>query len=89
VEPRAVSRRPVLIAAFRARLEGDDPEARLAAAQAWAQWEGRTVTLRPDPELVDEFGEAKMALAFARIEPGIVSRLVAATDGFAPAVPSA
>ncbi|WP_219471477.1 prolyl aminopeptidase [Nonomuraea rhizosphaerae] len=156
VAPIPAEERGDLIAAFRARLEGDDDEARLAAAEAWSRWEGGTVTLLPDPELVAEFGEAKMAVAFARIEnhffthggwmepgqlianvdlirhipavivqgrydvctpmatawdlhqawpearfevvddaghaatePGIVSRLVAATDGFAPAVPSA
>jgi proline iminopeptidase len=156
IAPIPVEERGDLIAAFHKRLEGDDPKARLAAATAWATWEGSTVTLLPDPELVAGFGEEKMALAFARIEnhyfthegwlepgqlianvdrirhipavivqgrydvctpmttawdlhkawpearfevvddaghaatePGIVNRLVEATDGFAPAVPSA
>ncbi|QYC39166.1 Proline iminopeptidase [Nonomuraea coxensis DSM 45129] len=57
-----------LVAAFRRRLEGDDDAARLAAARAWAQWEAGTITLRPDPALVTEFGEDRMAVAFARIE---------------------
>ncbi|MEU6722404.1 prolyl aminopeptidase [Nonomuraea wenchangensis] len=57
-----------LLAAFRRRLEGDDDAARLAAAKAWAQWEAGTITLRPDPALVTEFGEDRMAVAFARIE---------------------
>ncbi|MGW7477716.1 prolyl aminopeptidase [Nonomuraea muscovyensis] len=57
-----------LLAAYHRRLEGGDPEARLAAARAWAQWEAGTVTLLPDPELVEEFGEERMALAFSRIE---------------------
>ncbi|MEU4513842.1 prolyl aminopeptidase [Nonomuraea wenchangensis] len=57
-----------LLAAFRGRLEGDDDAARLAAAKAWAQWEAGTITLRPDPALVTEFGEDRMAVAFARIE---------------------
>ncbi|MEV0199504.1 prolyl aminopeptidase [Nonomuraea sp. NPDC050691] len=145
-----------LMAAFRRRLEGDDPQARLAAARAWAQWEASAITLLPDEELVAEFGEERMAVAFSRIEnhyfthlgwfepdqlirdvgkirhipavivqgrydactpmatawdlhrawpeaefhvvadaghaatePGIVDRLIAATDGFARGVPSA
>ncbi|MEZ7128100.1 prolyl aminopeptidase [Nonomuraea sp. AD125B] len=57
-----------LLAAFRRRLEGDDDAARLAAAKAWAQWEAGTITLRPDPALVTEFGEDRLAVAFARIE---------------------
>jgi proline iminopeptidase len=156
VAPIPVEERGDLIAAYRARLEGSDPEERLTAARAWSQWEGGTVTLLPDPALVEEFGEEKTALAFARIEnhffthggwlepdqlirdvdrirhipavivqgrhdactpmatawdlhkawpeadfqvvddaghaatePGIVSRLVEATDAFAPAAPQA
>ncbi|TDD16689.1 prolyl aminopeptidase [Nonomuraea diastatica] len=68
IAPIPVEERGDLIAAFRARLEGDDARARLAAARAWAQWEGATVSLLPDPERVAEFGEEEMALAFARIE---------------------
>ncbi|MER6942796.1 prolyl aminopeptidase [Nonomuraea sp. NPDC000554] len=156
VAPIPEEERGDLMAAFRARLEGQDPDAQLAAARAWAQWEGSTIHLLPDPGLVEKFGEEKMAVAFARIEnhyfthggwlepeqllrdvdrirhipavivqgrydictpmatawdlhkawpeaafeivrdaghsatePGIIDRLVAATDGFAPAAPPA
>ncbi|MEU8247477.1 prolyl aminopeptidase [Nonomuraea sp. NPDC048916] len=68
VAPIPAGERGDLIAAFASRLEGEDPGARLAAARAWSRWEGATVTLLPDPELVETFGEEKMALAFARIE---------------------
>ncbi|MEV4801279.1 prolyl aminopeptidase [Nonomuraea sp. NPDC049421] len=68
VAPIPEDERDDLIGAFRKRLEGDDDAARLAAARAWAQWEGGTVTLMPDPELVEHFGEAETAVAFARIE---------------------
>lgn len=68
VAPIPVEERGDLMAAFHARLESDDPDLRVPAAKAWAQWEGGTVTLLPDPELVAEFGEERMALAFARIE---------------------
>ncbi|UBU15082.1 prolyl aminopeptidase [Nonomuraea gerenzanensis] len=57
-----------LIAAFGRRLEGADDEERLAAAKAWSGWEGGTVTLLPDPALVEEFSEDKYAVCFARIE---------------------
>ncbi|GAB2919900.1 prolyl aminopeptidase [Nonomuraea fastidiosa] len=68
LEPIPEDERGDLMAAYRRRLEGDDDAARLAAARAWSQWEGGTVTLLPDPELVDDFGEARKAVAFARIE---------------------
>ncbi|MFI6298636.1 prolyl aminopeptidase [Nonomuraea sp. NPDC050790] len=68
VAPIPAEERGDLMAAFRRRLESSDPAVRVPAARAWAQWEGSTVTLLPDPELVAEFGEERMALAFARIE---------------------
>lgn len=49
-------------------LTGDDPAVRLAAAKAWSQWEGETVTLLPDPEMLAEFTEDNHAIAIARIE---------------------
>ncbi|MFC5832398.1 prolyl aminopeptidase [Nonomuraea insulae] len=68
VAPIPEEERSDVIAAFRKRLEGSDDGERIAAARAWSMWEGGTVTLRPDPALIEEFGEEKMAVAFARIE---------------------
>ncbi|MBC6469143.1 prolyl aminopeptidase [Actinomadura alba] len=68
VAPIPEDERDDLIAAFGRRLDSPDPKVRIAAARAWSQWEGSTVTLRPDPELVDHFGEPDYAVAFARIE---------------------
>ncbi|SDJ58957.1 prolyl aminopeptidase [Nonomuraea jiangxiensis] len=68
VAPIPAAEREDLVAAFRERLEGADPVARLAAAKAWAQWEAATISLLPDPQRVAEFGEDKLALCFARIE---------------------
>jgi proline iminopeptidase len=68
VAPIPEDERDDLIDAFRRRLDSPDREVRTAAARAWSQWEGSTVTLRPDPELVDHFGEPDYAVAFARIE---------------------
>ncbi len=57
-----------LLNAYHRRLTGDDPEARLAAAQAWSVWEGSTSQLIPQPEVAEAFAAERMALALARIE---------------------
>ncbi len=57
-----------MVAAYRKRLTGADPVAQLEAAKAWTIWEGETITLLPDPELVADFSDGHYALAFARLE---------------------
>ena len=57
-----------LIGAYRRLLTSDDFEIRLRAAKAWSTWEGLTVTLLPDPEMMAEFTEDNHAIAIARIE---------------------
>nr|WP_168736293.1 prolyl aminopeptidase [Burkholderia sp. Tr-862] len=57
-----------LMAAYHRRLTGDDEAAKLEAARAWSLWEGRTITLLPDPALAAHFADGRYALAFARIE---------------------
>ena len=57
-----------LMAAYRKRLTSPDRAERVAAAKAWSLWEGETITLLPEPETSDRFGEDEFALAFARIE---------------------
>ncbi|MEV4107238.1 prolyl aminopeptidase [Nonomuraea sp. NPDC049695] len=68
VAPIPPEERGDLMAAFRRRLEGQDAAARLAAAKAWTQWEGGTISLLPDPDRVEEYGEDSHAVCFARIE---------------------
>jgi proline iminopeptidase len=68
VAPIPEEDRDDLMGAFHERLNSPDADIRLPAARAWSQWEGGTVTLRPDPELVDDFGKPDYAVAFARIE---------------------
>ncbi len=68
VEPIPIEERGDLRSAYRRRLVGEDEAARLEAAQAWALWEGRTLTLLPDPDMTAGFGDPHFALAFARIE---------------------
>ncbi len=57
-----------LVGAYYRRLIHEDPAIRLEAARAWSTWEGGTSKLIPNQVLVDRFGEAAFALAFARIE---------------------
>ncbi|AWM88038.1 prolyl aminopeptidase [Microvirga sp. 17 mud 1-3] len=57
-----------LMAAYRRRLTGPDMAVRLEAAKAWSLWEGETITLLPDQDYSDQFGDDHYALAFARIE---------------------
>jgi proline iminopeptidase len=57
-----------LMAAYRTRLTSADRETRLVAAKAWAQWEGETITLLPEPEVSNVFYGDDYAMAFARIE---------------------
>ncbi|HLL18455.1 MAG TPA: prolyl aminopeptidase [Rubrivivax sp.] len=68
VAPIPPDERHDLMAAYRRRLVSDDSATRLQAARAWSLWEGRTVTLLPEPVTAAEFGEDRFALAFARIE---------------------
>jgi proline iminopeptidase len=57
-----------LLVAYHRRLLGDDAGERLAAARAWAMWEGATSSLWPNAARVEQFGSPEFALAFARIE---------------------
>ena len=57
-----------VVEAYHRRLTSEDPVTRLAAAKAWSLWEGLTVTLLPDPAMLEEFTEDQHAIAVARIE---------------------
>jgi len=63
-----VDERGDLVSAYRRRLTAEDPATQLAAAKAWSNWEGLTVTLLPDPAMLAEFTEDSRAIAIARIE---------------------
>ena len=68
VAPIPQAERDDLIGAYRRRLTGGDRAEQLAAAKAWARWEGETITLLPDPGVSGAFYGDDYALAFARIE---------------------
>ncbi|MBZ6076617.1 prolyl aminopeptidase [Microvirga puerhi] len=57
-----------LMAAYRKRLTHPDPAVQQAAASAWSLWEGETITLLPNQDYSNQFGDDHYALAFARIE---------------------
>ncbi len=57
-----------LIAAYHRRLTDPDKSVQLAAAKRWAQWEAATLSVKPDPKRVANFGADDFAIAFARIE---------------------
>jgi len=57
-----------LIRAYYARLTHDDPDVRLAAAQAWSVWEASTSFLLQSRDYMTHAGKDEFALAFARIE---------------------
>lgn len=57
-----------MIAAYYKQLTGANELAKMAAAKAWSQWEGRCATLRPSNDVVNHFTDPHIALALARIE---------------------
>lgn len=57
-----------LMAAYHKRLTHPDRAVQVEAARAWSLWEGRTLTLLPDPQMAVRHGEDRFAVAFARIE---------------------
>ena len=57
-----------LVNAYRRRLTSQDPDQQLRAAKAWSKWEGVTVTLLPNADVIEEFTSPEKAIAIARIE---------------------
>lgn len=57
-----------LLKAYYERLTGNDELARMAAAKAWAAWEGNCAKLRPSAETLAKFTKPHNAMALSRIE---------------------
>jgi proline iminopeptidase len=68
VAPIPQEERHDLMGAYHRRLTGADEQVRNEAAVAWSRWEGRTITLLPDPSVDNMHSDLHFALAFARIE---------------------
>jgi proline iminopeptidase len=66
--PIPEAERADIVAAYLRRLTGDDEAAKLEAAKAWSKWEAETVTLLPDPHVIEEHTSDDFAIAIARIE---------------------
>jgi proline iminopeptidase len=68
VAPIPEAERGDLLQAYRKRLTSGNMDEQVAAAKAFAAWEGNVVTLLPNAEVMDEFTDSKKAVAIARIE---------------------
>lgn len=68
LKPIPKEERNNMLAAYYARLTGDDELARMAAAKAWSVWEGQCSTLLPSRGVIDHFANPHTALSLARIE---------------------
>jgi len=68
VAPIPQGERGDLLQAYRKRLTSENMDEQVAAAKAFAAWEGNVVTLLPNPEVMEEFTDPKKAVAIARIE---------------------
>ena len=66
--PIPAAERGDLVAAYHRRLTSSDSGERLAAAKAWSKWEAETVTLLPNPHVIEEHTSDDFAVAIARIE---------------------
>jgi proline iminopeptidase len=68
VAPIPAAERDDLIGAFHRRLMSDDRAVRLAAARAWARWEGETISIAGPSGLPQRFNDDRFVEAFARLE---------------------
>lgn len=57
-----------IVTAYYKRLTSDDRATRVEAARAWSMWEGSIVTLLPNEDLVNDFGDEDYAISMATIE---------------------
>ncbi len=64
--PEANRHNPIL--AYYEMMTGDDEVTRMAAAKAWATWEGNCSTLEPNKHVMDIMKNPHHALSLARIE---------------------
>lgn len=68
LEPIPVNERDDIITAYYRRLTSENEIVRMGAAKHWSIWEGSSVTLLPDKNVVDHFSDPHIALSIARIE---------------------
>ncbi|KAA3519553.1 prolyl aminopeptidase [Agrobacterium vitis] len=81
IAPIPVEERHDMISAYHRRLTGEDKAVQLACARAWSQWEGATISLIPDIQQIENFGEDHYAIAFARLENHFFMNRIWMEDG--------
>lgn len=82
IHPIPQEERHNMMAAYYQHLISDNQILQMTAAKAWAGWEGKTATLRPNQEVVDSFTEPHRALSLARIEAHYFVNNVFLPDNF-------
>ena len=68
LEPIPLDERDDIVGAYYRRLTSSNEIVRMGAAKAWSIWEGSSVTLMPDKNVVNHFSDPHIALSIARIE---------------------
>lgn len=68
IAPIPESERDNLMLAYNRYLTGNDEQKKLECAKAWSQWEGATICLLPNDDLLAKHGDDMFAIAFARLE---------------------
>ncbi len=68
LEPIAEDERDDIVGAYYRRLTSENEIVRMGAAKHWSIWEGSSVTLLPDKNVVDHFSDPHIALSIARLE---------------------
>lgn len=81
IAPIPVEERHDMISAYHRRLTGDDKAVQLECARAWSQWEGATISLIPNLQQIENFGEDHYAIAFARLENHFFMNKIWMEDG--------
>lgn len=81
IAPIPENERHDMMAAYHRRLTGDDRAVQLECARAWSQWEGATISLIPNLQQIENFGEDHYAIAFARLENHFFTNNVWMDDG--------
>ena len=68
VAPIPEAERHDMLVAYSKRLTGINEIARMGAAKAWSNWEGRTLSLNPSPAMINHFSDPRTALSVACLE---------------------
>lgn len=68
IAPIPEAQRDDMVGAYYDLLTGENELARMAAAKAWAKWEGHTSTLQPSKSVLSTFSEPYTAMSLARIQ---------------------